>query len=32
MEDRAAQIKLKPEDGATNANSMAVVKLDTLVE
>ena len=32
MEDRAAQIKLKPEHGATNATSMAVVKPDTIVQ
>jgi hypothetical protein len=32
VDDRAAQIKLKPERGATNATSMAVVKPDTIVQ
>jgi hypothetical protein len=32
VEDRAAQIKLKPEHGAANATSMAVVKPDTIVQ
>jgi hypothetical protein len=32
VEDRAAQIKLKPEHGAMNATSMAVVKPDAIVQ